>query len=126
MVGSGEVMQLCVSKLEPDKPENLFSSCFAVTLPNVHRLGKRFTSRSCWKTVFITEDETALKIYLLNMDLGLFQEQMMFWVVSNCFLLLTALCVSVCTVLCWTGSAGSPDAVRLGVYPLVPFLSLYI
>lgn len=78
MVSSGEVMQLCVSKSEPDKAENLFSSCFAVTFANVHHVGKRFTGRSCWETVFITEDETAFKIYLLNIDLGLFQEQMMF------------------------------------------------
>lgn len=90
----------------------------------MHHPGKRPTSRSPWKAVFITEGETALKIYLLNVDLGLFQEQMTFSVVSNFFLMLKALvCVQ---VLCWTGSTGNPDAVRLGVFSLVPFLSLYI
>lgn len=61
-----------------DKPVNLFSSHFVVTLPSVHHPGERYAHGRLWKTVFIAEDETALKICLLNIDLGLSQEQMLF------------------------------------------------
>lgn len=58
-----------------DKAGDLFSSHFAVTLPSVHPPRQAIC---VWKAIFLTEDETALKIHLLSIDLGLSQEQMVF------------------------------------------------
>lgn len=75
-------MQLCMSvmraNMQFNKPRNLFCSHFGVTLPSLHHPGKRYAYGRLWKTIFITEDKKALKICLLNIDLGFSQEQMVF------------------------------------------------
>lgn len=61
-----------------DKPRNLFSCHFAVTMLSVHHPGRKHEYGRLWKAILIIENETALKICFLNINLGPSKEQTLF------------------------------------------------